>query len=106
VSATEGEGSERAQRQGTWALTGGPGAQGACAKRYPRSGSCDQDRTGEIRPGRDERLRAALLPSAAVRSLELRQACARVVPGSPELVREGENDTANSVAEKRPRIRG
>jgi hypothetical protein len=23
----------------------------ACAKRYPRSGPCDQDRTGEIRPG-------------------------------------------------------
>jgi hypothetical protein len=53
------------------------GAGHACVKWYPRSGSCDQDRTGEIRPGRDERLRAALLLSAAVRSPELRQACAR-----------------------------
>jgi hypothetical protein len=31
---------------------------------------------------------------------------ATVVPGSPELGREGENDTANSVVGKRPRIRG
>jgi hypothetical protein len=44
------------------------GAGRACARRYPRSGSCDQDRTGEIRPGRDERLRAALLLSVVVRS--------------------------------------
>jgi hypothetical protein len=29
-----------------------------------------------------------------------------VVPGSPELGREGENTTANSMAGKRPRIRG
>jgi hypothetical protein len=29
-----------------------------------------------------------------------------VVPGSPGLGREGENDTVNSVAGKRPRIRG
>jgi hypothetical protein len=46
----------------------------ACAKRYPRSGPCDPDRTEGIRPGRGERLRAALLLSAAVRSPELRQA--------------------------------
>jgi hypothetical protein len=119
---------ELAQRQGTWALTGGPRAQGVLArsgtrgpghairigrrgseagqgrrariavptvrvvrsgsdggdkrqakgaghaKRYPRSGPCDQDRTEGIRPRRGERLRAALLLSAAVRSLELRQA--------------------------------
>jgi hypothetical protein len=45
-----------------------------CAKRYPRSRPCDQDRTEGIRPGRGERLRAALLLSAAVRSPELRQA--------------------------------
>jgi hypothetical protein len=44
----------------------------ACAKRYPQSGSCDQDR--RIRPGRGERLRAALLLSTAVRLPELRQA--------------------------------
>jgi hypothetical protein len=46
----------------------------ACVKRYPRSGPCDQDRTEGIRPGRGERLRAALLLSVAVRLPELRQA--------------------------------
>jgi hypothetical protein len=55
-----------------------------------------------IRPGRDKQLRAVLLLSAVVRSPELRQAHARVVPGSPELGREGENATTNSVAGKRP----
>jgi hypothetical protein len=50
------------------------GAGCACAKRYPGSGLCDQDRTEGIRPGRSERLRAALLLSAAVWSPELRQA--------------------------------
>jgi hypothetical protein len=78
----------------------------ACAKRYPRSGPCDQDRTREIRPGRDERLRKALLLSAAMMSPKLRQAHARVVLGSPGLGREGEDATANLVAGKRPRIRG
>jgi hypothetical protein len=29
-----------------------------------------------------------------------------VTPGSPELGREGENATANSMAGKRPRVRG
>jgi hypothetical protein len=62
-----------------------------------RSGSDGGDQTRE-----DERLRAALLLSAAVRSPELRQARARGVPGSPELGREGENSTANSMARKRP----
>jgi hypothetical protein len=94
---------ERAQHQRVWALTGGPrrrarvreavpavqavrsGLDGgdqrqakcagrACAKRYPQSGPCDQDRTEGIRPGRGERLRAVLLLSAAVRLPELRQA--------------------------------
>ena len=51
-------------------------------------------------------MRAALLLSAAVRSPELGQARARVAPVSPELDREGENATANSMAGKRPRIRG
>jgi hypothetical protein len=79
-----------------------------CVKRYPRSGPCDQDRTGEIRPGRDEQLRAVLLLFAAVRSPELRQPCAGGggVPGSPRLGKEGEDATANSMAGKRPRIRG
>jgi hypothetical protein len=62
-----------------------------------RSGSDGGDQTR-----RGERLRAALLVSAAVRSPELRLARARVVPGSPELGREGENATANSMAGKRP----
>jgi hypothetical protein len=48
------------------------GAGRACAKRYPRSGPCDQDRMEGIKPG--ERLQAALLLSTAVRSLELRKA--------------------------------
>jgi hypothetical protein len=43
---------------------------------------------GGIRPGGNERLRAALLLSAVVKSPELRQACARVAPGSPGLGRE------------------
>jgi hypothetical protein len=72
---------ELAQHQGTWALTGGPGRQArgreavptvravrsesnggdqrqakgvgrTCAKRYLRSGPCDQDRTEGIRLGR------------------------------------------------------
>jgi hypothetical protein len=47
-------------------------------------------------------LRAALFLFAVVRSLELRLARARVAPGSPELGREGENATANSMAGKRP----
>jgi hypothetical protein len=48
ASATEGESAltERAQCQGTWALTGGPGAQGARA----RSGTRDLSRA--IRIGR------------------------------------------------------
>jgi hypothetical protein len=47
-------------------------------------------------------LRAAPLLSAAVRSLELRLARARVALGSPELGREGEGTTMNSMAGKRP----
>jgi hypothetical protein len=49
-----------------------------------------------------ERMRAALLLSAAVRSPELRQARARVASGSRGLGREGENATANSMEGKRP----
>jgi hypothetical protein len=44
---------------------------------------------------------AVPLLSAAVRSPELRQARARVAPGSPELGREGEGTTVNSMARKR-----
>jgi hypothetical protein len=108
VSATEGEGAltERAQRQGTRALTGGPGAPGT----HARSGIRDLDHAIKIgrgnQTGEHERLLAALPLSAAVKSPELRQACARGVLGSPGLGREGENAMANSMAGKRPRIRG
>jgi hypothetical protein len=50
----------------------------------------------------DGQLWAALFLSAAVRSPELRLARDRVAPGSPELGREGEGATANSMAGKRP----
>jgi hypothetical protein len=50
----------------------------------------------------DGRLWAALFLSAAVGSPGLRQARARGVPGSPELGREGENATVNSMAGKSP----
>jgi hypothetical protein len=91
-----------AQCQGTRALTGGPGVQGARARSDSaiwavRSRSDGGDHTRE-----DERLRAALLISVAVRSLELRQARARVAPRSSGLGRKGEDATTNSVAGKRP----
>jgi hypothetical protein len=75
-------------------------------KRYPtilvvRSRSDGGDQTGE-----GERLRAAPLLLATVKSPESGRARARGVSGSPELGREGENDTANLVAGKWPRIRG
>jgi hypothetical protein len=54
----------------------------------------------------NRRLRAAPLLSTAVKSPELRLARARVAPGSPELGREEEGATANSMAGKRPRIHG
>jgi hypothetical protein len=59
-----------------------------------------------MRPREGERLLVALLLSTVVKSPELGQVRARVVPGSPGLGREGDNATANSVAGKRPRIRG
>jgi hypothetical protein len=48
----------------------------------------------------------APLLSVVVRSPELRQAQARVALGSPELGREEESATMNSMAGKRPRIHG
>jgi hypothetical protein len=62
-----------------------------------RSESDGGDQTRE-----DGRLRVALFLSVAVGSPELRLARARVAPGSPELGREGENATTNSMAGKRP----
>jgi hypothetical protein len=74
----------------------------ACAKRYPWSEPFDRNRTEGTRPGGNRRLRATSLLSTAVRSSELRLARARVAPGSPELGREGEGTTTNSMAGKRP----
>jgi hypothetical protein len=51
-------------------------------------------------------LRAAPLLSVAVKSPELRLAQARLAPGSPELGREEEGATMNSMAGKRPQIHG
>jgi hypothetical protein len=61
---------------------------------------------GEIRPRENRWLWAASLLSAAVRSPELRQARARVAPGSPELGRGEEGATVNSMAGKRPWVHG
>jgi hypothetical protein len=84
------------------ALTGGLGRQ-ACVREAVSRGP---DRSIWIgRRGSDwgnRRLRAAPLLSAAVKSPELRQARARVAPGSPELGREEEGATMNSMAGKRP----
>jgi hypothetical protein len=71
------------------------------AVRAVRSGSDGGDQTEGV-----EWLRAALLLSAAVRSLELRWARDRVALGSPQLGRGKEGATSNSMAGKRPRIHG
>jgi hypothetical protein len=109
VSATEGEGAlnDRAQSQGTQTLADGPGRRARVREAVSR----DLGRAIEIGRGRSnheggERLRAAPLLLTMVKSLELGLARATVVPGSPELGREGENDSANSVAGLWPRVRG
>jgi hypothetical protein len=53
----------------------------ACAKCYPRSEPFDLNRTEGTRPGGNRWLRAAPLPSAVVRSPELRLARARWLRG-------------------------
>jgi hypothetical protein len=58
---------------------------------------------GGDQTGRGEQLRAAPLLLTVVKSPELGRARARVVPGSSKLGREGENDSANSVAGLWPR---
>jgi hypothetical protein len=65
-----------------------------------RSRSDEGDQTG----GGGERLRAAPLLLAAVKSRELGRVRATVVLGSPKLVREGEDDSANSMAGLWPRV--
>jgi hypothetical protein len=66
-----------------------------------RSRSDEGDQTG-----RGERLRAAPLLPAAVKSPELGRVRATAVPRSPELVREREYNSANSMAGFWPRDRG
>jgi hypothetical protein len=56
--------------------------------------------------GRGERLWAAPFLPTAVKSPELGRVHATTVPGSPELVREGEADSANSMAGLWPLDRG
>jgi hypothetical protein len=56
--------------------------------------------------GRGERLRAAPLLPVVVKSPDLGRVRAMVVLGSPELVKEGEGDSANSMAGLWPRDRG
>jgi hypothetical protein len=73
--------------------------------------SRDLGRAIKIRWGRSyweggERLRAAPLLFATVKSPELGRARARVVLGSSGWVGEGENDSANLVAGLWPRVRG
>jgi hypothetical protein len=62
VSATEGESvlTEQAQRQGVWALTGGPGRQGARARSGTRGPSVRSESDGGDQTRGDERLRVAL----------------------------------------------
>jgi hypothetical protein len=86
------------------ALTSGPGrVRHAGAKQYRVVWAVrSESDSGEIRSRENRWLRAASLLSMAVRSLELRQARARVAPGSPELGRGEEGATANSMAGKRP----
>jgi hypothetical protein len=101
---TEGEIAltERAQRQRVWALTGGPGRQACVREAVSAIWAVRSELDGGDQTGGKGRLRAALLFSAVVRSLKLRPTRARVAPRSPELGREGEGATANSMARKRP----
>jgi hypothetical protein len=61
---------------------------------------------GGDQTGGGERLRAAPLLFAAVKSPELGRVRATTVLGSPELVKGGEDDSANSMAGLWPRDRG
>jgi hypothetical protein len=97
---------ERTQRQGMWVLTDGPGRRARVREAVSR----DLGHAIKIGRGRSdrggERLRAAPLLSSAMKSPELGRVRAMAVPGSPELVREGEDDTAISMAGLWPRVRG
>jgi hypothetical protein len=69
----------------------------ACAKQYPVLWSMQSESDGEIKAGGPDWLQAAALLLAAVRSPELGRVRATVVPGSPGLARNEEEDTANSL---------
>jgi hypothetical protein len=98
-----GRGNQTGKDKRLWVtLTGGSGHQVRVHEAVSRGpGRAIKIRRREIRPG-NRWLRAAPLLSAAVRSPELRQVRARVALGSPELGREEEGATANSMAGKRP----
>jgi hypothetical protein len=53
-SESDGGDQTRGDRRLRAALTGGQGVRRACAKRYPRSGPCDLNRTEGTRPGRTD----------------------------------------------------
>jgi hypothetical protein len=83
-------------------LTGGPGRQAHVREAVSR-GPSHSIKIGRVGSDWGNRwLRAAPLLSMAVKSPELRQAQARVAPGSPELGREEEGATTNLMAGKRP----
>jgi hypothetical protein len=75
-------------------------------KRYPAISAVQSGLNGGDQTRRGERLRAASLLPTAVKSPELGRVRAMAVPGSPELVREGEDDLVNSMAGLWPRDRG
>jgi hypothetical protein len=75
-------------------------------QRYPAISAVRSRSDGGDQIGRGEWLLAALLLPTAVKSPELGRVRATAVPGSSELVREGEDDSANSMAGLWPRDRG
>jgi hypothetical protein len=83
------------------ALTGGPGrVRRACAKQYPTVQAVRSRSDGGNQTGETDVCGVAPLLSTVVRSLESGQARARVALWSPELGREGEGATVNSMAGK------
>jgi hypothetical protein len=95
-----------AQLQGTRALTDGPRHSAHEREAVSR----DLSRAIKIRWERSNRegwlAVGGAAPSRGMKSPELGRVRAMVVPGSPELVKEGEDDSANSMAGLWPRDRG
>jgi hypothetical protein len=75
----------------------GPDTGCVSVKWYPTISAVRRDQTGEIKVGRAGKLRAATVLFAAVRSPKLGRVRATAVPGSPELARNEEEDSANSL---------